>query len=53
MAYFAGDGISAGDFGVRSSFDVVPTIVELLGEKLPYGLSGRSALGLFATNGHR
>jgi len=42
MAYLAGDGIIAGDYGVRSSFDVVPTIVELLGEKPPPELSGRS-----------
>jgi hypothetical protein len=42
MAYLAGDGIAAGDYGVRSSFDVVPTIVELLGEPLPAGLSGQS-----------
>lgn len=45
MAYLAGDGIVAGDYGVRSSFDVVPTIVDLLGEPLPAGLSGHSFLG--------
>jgi predicted AlkP superfamily phosphohydrolase/phosphomutase len=45
MAYLAGGGIAAGDYGVRSSFDVVPTIVELLGEQLPPGLSGRSLRG--------
>jgi predicted AlkP superfamily phosphohydrolase/phosphomutase len=42
MAYLAGNGIDAGDNGVRSSFDVVPTIIELLGEKVPPELSGRS-----------
>lgn len=42
MAYLAGDGITAGDYGVRSSFDVVPTMVELLGEKPAPELSGRS-----------
>jgi predicted AlkP superfamily phosphohydrolase/phosphomutase len=42
MAYLAGDGIAAGDGGVRSSFDVVPTIIDLLGEKVPPELSGRS-----------
>jgi predicted AlkP superfamily phosphohydrolase/phosphomutase len=42
MAYLAGNGINAGDNGVRSSFDVVPTIIELLGEKVPPELSGRS-----------
>jgi len=52
MAFFAGEGITAGDFGVRPSFDVVPTIVDLLGEKLPSGYSGQSARGMFAaTNG--
>jgi predicted AlkP superfamily phosphohydrolase/phosphomutase len=45
MAYLAGDGIAAGDFGVRGSFDVVPTIVELLGEQVASGLSGHSLLG--------
>ncbi len=44
MAYFAGDDIVAGDFGVRSSFDVVPSIVDLLGEHLPPGFSGESVL---------
>lgn len=42
MAYLAGDGITTGDHGVRSSFDVVPTIVDLLGEEIPPGLSGRT-----------
>ena len=49
MAYFAGEGIAAGDFGVRSSFDVVPTLVDLLGEKPPPGLSGERLFA--ATNG--
>jgi len=44
VAYFAGDGIPAGDHGVRSSFDIVPTIVELLGEDVRLDLSGRSLL---------
>lgn len=42
MAYVAGDDIASGDYGVSSSFDVVPTIVELLGETIPAALSGRS-----------
>jgi hypothetical protein len=42
VAYLAGDGITAGEGGVRSSFDVVPTIVELLGERPAAALSGRS-----------
>ena len=44
MAYVSGEGVTSSDFGVRSSFDVVPTIVELLGESLPPGLSGCSLL---------
>jgi predicted AlkP superfamily phosphohydrolase/phosphomutase len=44
MAYFSNAGIEAGDRGVRSSFDVVPTLIELLGEPLPDGLSGVSLL---------
>jgi predicted AlkP superfamily phosphohydrolase/phosphomutase len=46
MAYFAGADIVRGDYGVRSSFDVVPTIVELLGEEFAPGLSGQSLLNL-------
>jgi hypothetical protein len=44
MAYVAGDGIPAGDRGVRSSFDVVPTIVELLGGAGVPGIDGMSLL---------
>jgi predicted AlkP superfamily phosphohydrolase/phosphomutase len=44
MAYVSGEGVTPGDFGVRSSFDVVPTIIDLLGERLPPGLSGSSLL---------
>jgi arylsulfatase A-like enzyme len=44
MAYIRSPEIEAGDRGVRSSFDVVPTLVELLGESLPAGLSGKSLL---------
>jgi predicted AlkP superfamily phosphohydrolase/phosphomutase len=44
MAYISGEGIIPGDFGVRSSFDVVPTIIDLLGQTLPPGLSGCSLL---------
>jgi predicted AlkP superfamily phosphohydrolase/phosphomutase len=44
MAYLYNIGIEAGDRGVRSSFDVVPTLVELLGEPLIPGLSGTTLL---------
>ncbi len=42
MAYLAGDGIAPGDRGVASSFDIVPTLFDLLGEAVPQGVSGRS-----------
>lgn len=45
MAYVAAPGLAPGDHGVRSSFDVVPTIVELLGARLGAGVSGTSLLG--------
>jgi predicted AlkP superfamily phosphohydrolase/phosphomutase len=44
MAYFGNAGMEPGDRGVRSSFDVVPTLIELLGETPPKGLSGTSLL---------
>jgi arylsulfatase A-like enzyme len=49
MAYVRGAGIVPGDRGVRSSFDVVPTLFDLLGEPAPKGLSGTSLLA--ATDG--
>lgn len=44
MAYVAGAGITPGERGVRSAFDVVPTIADLLGAPLPAGTSGTSLL---------
>jgi hypothetical protein len=44
MAYFSGAGIEAGDYGTRSAFDVVPTVVEMLGEPRPAQMSGESML---------
>ena len=44
MAYFVGSDLLTGDYGVRSSFDVVPTIIELLGEQVPVRISGTSLL---------
>jgi len=44
FAYLTGPGIAAGERGVRSTFDVVPTLVELLGARPPAGLSGASLL---------
>ena len=37
-------GLEPGDRGVRSAFDVVPTIVELLGARPPARMSGKSLL---------
>ena len=45
VAYIAAPGIAAGDRGVRSSFDVAPTIVELLGCPRIPGMTGTSLLG--------
>ena len=44
LAYLAGAGLEPGDRGVRSSFDVVPTLASLLGAELPAGMSGESLL---------
>ncbi|HVT55502.1 MAG TPA: hypothetical protein VHD34_05585 [Xanthobacteraceae bacterium] len=41
--YLTGSAISAGDYGRRSSFDVVPTVIDLLGRR-PQGVSGKSIL---------
>jgi arylsulfatase A-like enzyme len=42
MAYVAAPGLAAGDHGVCSSFDVVPTIIDLLGGPPIPGVSGCS-----------
>jgi predicted AlkP superfamily phosphohydrolase/phosphomutase len=44
MAYVSSAGLEPGDRGIRSSFDVVPTLFELLGETPADGLSGSSLL---------
>jgi len=44
MAYIGNAGLEESDRGVRSSFDVVPTLIEMVGEPLPSGLSGSSLL---------
>jgi predicted AlkP superfamily phosphohydrolase/phosphomutase len=44
VAYLVAPGLAPGDRGVRSSFDVVPTLVELLGGPAVDGLSGTSLL---------
>ncbi|MEO1787028.1 MAG: hypothetical protein AAFR41_08405 [Pseudomonadota bacterium] len=42
--YVMGQDIEAGDFGLKSSFDVAPTIVELLGQVRPNRMDGESVL---------
>ncbi len=44
MAYIVAPGTEPGDRGVRSAFDVVPTVVRLLGGQPPAHLSGKSLL---------
>ncbi len=44
--YMAGEGIAPGNIGRLSSFDVVPTIVDLLGEARPAGISGKAIVGI-------
>ena len=44
FAYVAGSGIESDDFGVRSAFDVAPTVVELVGSSPLEGMCGRSLL---------
>lgn len=42
FAYLAGEGIDAMDCGIASSFDVVPTLIDLVGEPVRTRISGRS-----------
>lgn len=44
MVFITNAGLEPGSYGVSSAFDVVPTIVQLLGESLPDGLSGQSLI---------
>jgi predicted AlkP superfamily phosphohydrolase/phosphomutase len=44
MAYVAAPGLEAGDRGVRSAFDVDPTIMTMLGRQPPAHMSGKSLL---------
>lgn len=53
VAYFSGPGIAPGDCGTRSAFDVVPTVIDLLGAGSRPGVSGSSLineLGIAARN---
>ncbi len=42
MAYIRAPGLAPGERGLRSAFDVVPTIVQLLGQQAKRSLSGTS-----------
>jgi predicted AlkP superfamily phosphohydrolase/phosphomutase len=44
MAYIVAPGLEPEDRGVRSAFDVVPTIVRLLGDQPPAHIVGKSLL---------
>ncbi|HWA49871.1 MAG TPA: hypothetical protein VG742_16480 [Dongiaceae bacterium] len=44
IAYFSSALLPRGTGQVASSFDVMPTVVELLGQPVPPGMSGRSLL---------
>jgi predicted AlkP superfamily phosphohydrolase/phosphomutase len=44
IAYFTTPRLPRGNCGTASSFDVMPTLVDLLGLPVPAGLSGRSLL---------
>lgn len=48
-----GSDIPDGHHGLVSSFDVVPTIIELLGQSLPPGVSGSSLVPRFASGLYR
>jgi predicted AlkP superfamily phosphohydrolase/phosphomutase len=50
MAYIRSVGVAPANYGVRSSFDVVPTVCDLVGEPVPAGLSGRSLFSPAAQN---
>lgn len=44
MAYIESADLPVGDHGVQDSFAIVPTIIEMLGEKRPKHISGESLL---------
>jgi predicted AlkP superfamily phosphohydrolase/phosphomutase len=46
LAYLSSPHVSPGEYGVRSAFDVVPTLLALCGAEAPEGISGESLLPL-------
>ena len=49
FAYLAGSDLPPGDYGLRSAFDVAPTVFDLLGERPAGGLAGKSLLSAAMT----
>jgi hypothetical protein len=41
FCYVSAPDAKPGDYGIRSSFDVVPTILQMLGQPIPNNVSGR------------
>lgn len=52
FAMIAGDGIEAGDHGVRSAYDLTTTILSLLGKPAEEGMLGTSILPTTAPSAH-
>jgi predicted AlkP superfamily phosphohydrolase/phosphomutase len=48
FAFVAGEGIQAGDGGIRSAFDISPTVAALADMSPPHGIDGTSLLGALA-----
>jgi len=44
ICYIKSPGTVDGDRGIRSSFDVAPTILQMLSQPIPSNVSGRSLL---------
>jgi len=44
FAYLRGGSLAPGDYGVRSSYDVVPTLFDLMGEPVPSRIAGQSLM---------
>ena len=54
VAWLSSGRIQSGEYGQRSSFDVVPTLFDLLGQPCPANISGRSLLeSNRSASGHR
>jgi predicted AlkP superfamily phosphohydrolase/phosphomutase len=44
IAYLKCDAVASGDYGTRSSFDVVPTLLDLLHQPVPAEINGKSLI---------